>query len=185
MNFQQIRDFVNPAVGQATGIEPVETLAMPVPAAHLMQAGGGGGSITVDSELSETSTNPVENRVITAALKSVGYGLYFIIHVEPNRDEESESQYNIDKTFDEISQALLSDKIPVMIYRDVDEESGEIVTQLYNYFGFYRSPSVIGFYYVYMDLYTSTASIIYSTLEIDENNEVTAHRFSVPATELP
>lgn len=30
--------------------------------------GGGGGDITVDSELSATSTNPVQNRVITAAL---------------------------------------------------------------------------------------------------------------------
>lgn len=30
--------------------------------------GGGGGDITVDTELSSTSTNPVQNRVITAAL---------------------------------------------------------------------------------------------------------------------
>ena len=30
--------------------------------------GGGGGDITVDTELSDTSTNPVQNRVITAAL---------------------------------------------------------------------------------------------------------------------
>ena len=30
--------------------------------------GGGGGSVTVDDELSGTSTNPVQNRVITAAL---------------------------------------------------------------------------------------------------------------------
>lgn len=30
--------------------------------------GGGGGDITVDTELSSTSTNPVQNKVITAAL---------------------------------------------------------------------------------------------------------------------
>lgn len=30
--------------------------------------GGGGGDITVDTEMSATSTNPVQNRVITAAL---------------------------------------------------------------------------------------------------------------------
>jgi len=30
--------------------------------------GGGGGDITVDTEMSSTSTNPVQNRVITAAL---------------------------------------------------------------------------------------------------------------------
>ena len=30
--------------------------------------GGGGSTITVDGELSATSTNPVQNKVITAAL---------------------------------------------------------------------------------------------------------------------
>ena len=30
--------------------------------------GGGGGDITVDTEMSATSTNPVQNKVITAAL---------------------------------------------------------------------------------------------------------------------
>lgn len=33
---------------------------------------GGGGSITVDSELSTTSTNPVQNKVITNTLNSMG-----------------------------------------------------------------------------------------------------------------
>lgn len=32
--------------------------------------GGGGGTIDVDSALSTTSTNPVQNKVITAALNS-------------------------------------------------------------------------------------------------------------------
>ena len=31
---------------------------------------GGGGSVTVDSELSTTSTNPVQNRVVTSAIQS-------------------------------------------------------------------------------------------------------------------
>ena len=30
--------------------------------------GGSGGSVTVDSELSDTSTNPVQNRVVKSAL---------------------------------------------------------------------------------------------------------------------
>lgn len=34
-------------------------------------SGGGGGSITVDSELSETSTNPLQNRVTTAAINEI------------------------------------------------------------------------------------------------------------------
>ena len=32
------------------------------------QSGGGGGSVTVDTALSTTSTNPVQNRVIATAL---------------------------------------------------------------------------------------------------------------------
>ena len=34
-------------------------------------SGGGGGSITVDSELSETSINPLQNRVTTAAINEI------------------------------------------------------------------------------------------------------------------
>lgn len=34
-------------------------------------SGGGGGSITVDSELSVTSTNPLQNRVTTAAINEI------------------------------------------------------------------------------------------------------------------
>ena len=35
MDFQQIRDFVNPAVAQATGMQEVENLSMPVPVAYV------------------------------------------------------------------------------------------------------------------------------------------------------
>ena len=33
-------------------------------------SGGGGGSVTVDASLSSTSTNPVQNKVITSALNN-------------------------------------------------------------------------------------------------------------------
>ena len=35
------------------------------------KGGGGGGSVTVDSELSSTSTNPIQNKVITARINSL------------------------------------------------------------------------------------------------------------------
>lgn len=41
--------------------------------------GGGGGSITVDSELSDTSENPVQNKVINAALGNVSSALSAIV----------------------------------------------------------------------------------------------------------
>ena len=40
------------------------------PSGSSPSGGGGGGSIDVDSALSTTSTNPVQNKVITAALNS-------------------------------------------------------------------------------------------------------------------
>lgn len=50
----------------------------------------GGGSITVDTELSETSTHPVENKAVTAAinlLKSVQFGT--ISGITPNTNTGS------------------------------------------------------------------------------------------------
>lgn len=38
-------------------------------------SGGGGGSITVDSELSDTSTNPLQNKVTTAAINEINSAL--------------------------------------------------------------------------------------------------------------
>lgn len=43
--------------------EPVNIITL------LQNSGGGGGSVTVDSELSSTSRNPVQNRVIFTALE--------------------------------------------------------------------------------------------------------------------
>lgn len=39
---------------------------------EILKKVSGGGSITVDDELSETSENPVQNKVITAALQTIG-----------------------------------------------------------------------------------------------------------------
>lgn len=62
-----------------------------------LQKGGGGGSITVDSDFSTESTNPVENKVITvnfnlmhAQMPSVMSGL------DMNTECGSMSAYNID-----------------------------------------------------------------------------------------
>ena len=65
MNFQQIRDFVNPQIAQATGLQPVEDLQMPVPVAHIVQ------DLVIDGQLSDTSTNPVQNKVVKAAIDDI------------------------------------------------------------------------------------------------------------------
>lgn len=48
--------------------------------------GGGGGSITVDSELSATSTNPVQNKVITSVLAQAEATLGQLAASIPNDD---------------------------------------------------------------------------------------------------
>ena len=40
--------------------------------AKMLSGGGGGGSVTVDSALSSTSENPVQNKVVKAALDGKG-----------------------------------------------------------------------------------------------------------------
>ena len=37
--------------------------------------GGGGGSVTVDAALSSTSTNPVQNKVVYAAIQEINTAL--------------------------------------------------------------------------------------------------------------
>ena len=65
MDFQQIRDFVNPAVAQATGLQEVENLQMPVPVAYVPV------QIVIDGALSLTSENPVQNKVIAVAIQNL------------------------------------------------------------------------------------------------------------------
>lgn len=179
MNFQQIRDFVNPAVGQATGIEPVETLAMPVPAAHLMQAGGG-GSITIDSELSETSTNPVENRVITAALNNVGHGIYFQIHAEQNM--ETGITY-IDKTFSEIFEAIENAKLPIIYFKTPGDSQGAYEIYCYNYSNWKSSPDE-GFTQLYFSSPISKREDVpaaeFRELIINSDNSVRHRHIHIP-----
>lgn len=65
MDFQQIRDFVNPAVAQATGLQEVENLSMPVPVAYVP------AQLVIDGALSLTSENPVQNKVIAVAIQQL------------------------------------------------------------------------------------------------------------------
>jgi len=65
MDFQQIRDFVNPAVAQATGLQEVENLSMPVPVAYVPV------QLVIDGALSLTSENPVQNKVIAVATQQL------------------------------------------------------------------------------------------------------------------
>ena len=66
MDFQQIRDFVNPAVAQATGLQEVDNLQMPVPVAYVPV------QLVIDGALSLTSENPVQNKVIAVAIQHHG-----------------------------------------------------------------------------------------------------------------
>ena len=65
MDFQQIRDFVNPAVAQATGLQEVDNLQMPVPVAYVPV------QLVIDGALSLTSENPVQNKVIAVAIQQL------------------------------------------------------------------------------------------------------------------
>lgn len=63
--------------------------------------GGSGGSITVDSELSDTSENPVQNRVVKSALDAKQSKNFTITFTKG-----SDGKYTADKTFGELSAAI-------------------------------------------------------------------------------
>ena len=58
-----------------------------------LSGGGSGGSITVDSELSETSTNPVQNKVIKSALDALG------IQSDWNQNDDTQPDYVKNRPF--------------------------------------------------------------------------------------
>lgn len=66
---------------------------------------GGGGDITVDSELSLSSENPVQNKVITDALNDKPDT--FVVNFTYN---DQTSKYTSDKSYDEVISAINSGK---------------------------------------------------------------------------
>ena len=57
--------------GDPKDVENINTISeMVVKIAEWQEEHGGGGTITVDDELSETSKNPVQNKVMTAAINA-------------------------------------------------------------------------------------------------------------------
>lgn len=55
-------------LGDLNDLETTDKSSIVAAINEARQSGGGGGSVTVDSALSSTSQNPVQNRVITDAL---------------------------------------------------------------------------------------------------------------------
>lgn len=88
--------------------------------------GGGGGSITVDNALSDTSTNPVQNKVINSALADIGDDIQAINPVPflmkvfewdgatENRDNFSFNGFRYTK-LDELSDAGTAEAVLSMI----------------------------------------------------------------------
>lgn len=89
--------------------------------------GGGGGDITVDSELSLSSENPVQNKVITGALN--GKADIFIVNFTYN---EETYKVTSDKSFAEIISAIDSGKTVIGL-DDVDGKKIPMYVNRKNY----------------------------------------------------
>lgn len=67
-NNAYLKDIADTVGGDADGVHTDNYYLKQI--SENISGGGGGGDITVDSELSTTSKNPVQNKVITNALNS-------------------------------------------------------------------------------------------------------------------
>ena len=64
----------------------------PIDVALIKKIGGTGGSITVDSELSDTSENPVQNKVIKSTLDKLG------VQSDWNQNDDTQPDYVKNRT---------------------------------------------------------------------------------------
>ena len=98
-------------------------------------SGGGGGDITVDSELSASSENPVQNKVIYEALN--GLDNIFMIESSYTDDTTMKAEvYTLNKNLNEIKAAIQDGKI-CFVKQTITDEYGStydygIGTRLYS-----------------------------------------------------
>lgn len=101
--------------------------------------GGSGGSIIVDSELSATSTNPVQNKVIKSALGALSGGLI----VNLTKDEtnmgftSSKREYTANRTLDEIYAAINSGK-NIILFANYIDAGGDELSGIYHLAGVFN-----------------------------------------------
>ena len=128
-----------------------------------------GGSITVDNELSDTSENPVQNKVIKSALDAK-LGVYEVTFTTNGETGET----SVDKTFDEIKTAYSSGLYVlakcVTIFGDIRLIRGFSATCNYTpanetiYFTFAFGETSSGIY--------NYGAVIIGSISIDSNNNI-------------
>ena len=128
---------------------------------------GSGGSVTVDSELSDTSENPVQNKVVTATLdaKLDVYAVTFTLN-------SMTGETSVDKTFDEIKTAYSSGMFVlakyVVSFGDMNIIRGFSATC--NYF---PADNMIFFTLAFGELgHDERNGVLIGSISIDSNNNV-------------
>ena len=130
-------------------------------------APGAGGGVTVDSELSDTSTNPVQNKVIKSALDAKSDGYAVTITMNGVTGETS-----ADKTFDEIKTAYSSGMFMfakyVVSYEDMNLIRGVSATCNYR-----PSDNTIIFTFGFGEgVSKGIRSVTIGSISIDSNNNI-------------
>lgn len=85
--------------------------------------GGGGSSITVDSELSSTSTNPVQNAVITAKLNELENSIPDDITVDDELSEESKNPVQNKVVTEKLKELEESSHEEITVDNELSEDS--------------------------------------------------------------
>lgn len=106
---------------------------------------GGGSAVVVDKAMSETSENPVQNKVISAKLnevfQSVSNGKTLVASAITDRGVETDAEATFETIADNISKIFDISKSPMHVY-DMYIENGVIYPNP-SYYGYFRT--TIGF----------------------------------------
>jgi hypothetical protein len=123
---------------------------------------GGGSTVTVDSELSLSSENPVQNKVITGELNKKTEN--FLVNFSFNF---STFTYACDKTYNEIASAFASNKNVIGIVTDADGAK-----DYYNCY-FSELEEIITFVMIYEKFIDGEpGNIVINIFSIDSSNNI-------------
>lgn len=135
---------------------------------QLKKGGGGGSTITVDSELSTTSTNPVENKVITENVN------HLFEDVEHNVQKFDGYVINTNESISKIKSELTSYGGRITILEDTSTDYGTRIIELEN-----QSHTVTGI--TYQNSYTAHSS----ELTVPEGAEGNVCQTSITGKYIP
>lgn len=116
---------------------------------NAVNEGGGGSTITIDDSLSNTSTNPVQNKVITLALdKKVNKETGKVLSTNDFTDADKTKLDSLENYNDSEIKAEIATKQDIIQYSVMPEASADLANKIVQYVGNNTTTYTRGLFYV-------------------------------------